>query len=401
MSTSPNSERRRRGSRLRFWLLLILIVLLVVAGAAGWLWWQARDAVQPAVDTAGTDLQALADPTTATTSGAPAVAAPRRTAQPGSEVDGNAGSAVDQRLALIDARLTRLANRQPQTARHLQLDALALLLATGQRRLHIAGDVQGAREAYRQAAGMLDGLDDPVAARLRQQLQRERVALQALDADPRAQALAALAQFAQALPDAASGNDDGARPDGARPQSDTPWWRDTLGRFVDVRRSDAPAPVEPSQRAAASTGLQIELSLARAAAQRRDVRAWRASLARVDDWSQRLWPDATAAQQRHARLQQLTQMPLASPALPELGSTLAQLRHIQAARRAAATLPALTPTRAPPAGQAPATAPSTAPPPATGAPAANRKPKPKPEPEPATPPTAPPAPTQSTSGESS
>jgi uroporphyrin-3 C-methyltransferase len=69
----------------------------------------------------------------------------------------------------------------------------------------------------------------------------------------------------------------------------------------------------------------MELTLARAAIERRDVVGYRAALNRAETWLPRLWPDTPALRKRKDTLTRLRAMPL-RPTLPTLGSTLAQLR---------------------------------------------------------------------------
>ena len=83
-------------------------------------------------------------------------------------------------------------------------------------------------------------------------------------------------------------------------------------------------------RRQAELGLQIELSLARAAAERRDVDGFRRSIGRADLWLTRLWPDSPALREQRNQLQVLAALPL-SLSLPTLGSTLQQLRQLRAA----------------------------------------------------------------------
>jgi len=76
---------------------------------------------------------------------------------------------------------------------------------------------------------------------------------------------------------------------------------------------------------------KAQLALARAAIERRDTAAWRAALARADQWLQRMWADSPALRRQRAQLRALRELPLAI-SLPTLGSTLQQLRQTRAAR---------------------------------------------------------------------
>lgn len=171
---------------------------------------------------------------------------------------------------------------------------------------------------------MLDGIDDPAYLSLRQTLAQERAALDALGADPRSVAAGKLEAFAatlQALPE---------RTRAIAPES-LPWWRRAFGRIVDVRRTQGSVIVEPADRAAGLAAMQLEITLARAALERRDAAAYRTALARVDAWLTRLWPDSAERRARREKLRTLRTLPLALR-LPVLGSSLQQLRTLRGAR---------------------------------------------------------------------
>ena len=108
-----------------------------------------------------------------------------------------------------------------------------------------------------------------------------------------------------------------------------PWWQRAFGSLLRVQRTDRAVAVQPAERAAAMAGLQLEISLARAAAERRDRDGYRAALARADGWLQRLMGTSKALERQRAQLQELAQLPLAL-SIPTLGSTLAQLRQQRA-----------------------------------------------------------------------
>jgi uroporphyrin-3 C-methyltransferase len=231
---------------------------------------------------------------------------------------------IGQRAALLEDSVSKLADPDRHGAQALRLDELELLLVTAQQRLQLAADLEGTRRAYALAAGVLDGIDDPAYLSLRQTLGQERAALEALDADPVRTAAGRLDVFAARL----TAMPQHAEPEGA---SRAPWLQRLLSRFIDVRRSDRARLQVPSERAAGEDALQIELTLARAALERRDAKAWQAALLRAEYWLPRLWPDSPTLQARRHELQALRRLPLALP-LPVLGSTLEQLRSMRAAR---------------------------------------------------------------------
>lgn len=318
---APTPIPTRRASSPWPWLLL----LLALAGAAwyGWHQWQARDARErAAVADAGQRLDALDGRFDALRRDQRAQTQRLQQADATNRVLRDELLGIGQRAALIEDSVSKLADPDRHGAQALRLDEAELLLTLGQQRLLIAGDLDGARRAYALAAGVLDGVDDPAYLSLRQTLLQERTALDALGAEPRVQALAKLDAFAATLNAAPSRVAAGGN---AR----APWWRRAFAKIIAVQPSDRALAVQPADRAAAQAGLQLEITLARAAAERRDAAGYRAALARTKGWLERLWPDADALQRQRAQLDALAAMPL-SLSLPALGSTLEQLRQMRA-----------------------------------------------------------------------
>ncbi len=226
---------------------------------------------------------------------------------------------MNQRAALLEDNVAKLADANRQGAQALRLDEAELLLTLGQQRLQLAADLDGARRAYALAAGVLDGVDSPGFLNLRQTLAQERAALDALAADPRRTALQRLDALAAKLPDPA------VLPRAPAPSADAPWWDRVLARLVSVRRTDAPTVLASDDRNAGDIALQLELSLARIAIERRDTAALRAALQRADAWLLRLWPASPQRRALRDELMSLRDAPLTLD-LPTLGSTLEQMR---------------------------------------------------------------------------
>ncbi|MFT4249160.1 MAG: uroporphyrinogen-III C-methyltransferase [Pseudomonas sp.] len=320
MDPTPSTPRRLHWA----WVLLpVLAVVLAATGWGGWRWWLAHtverervaneqrqrwQALEQTLDTLRRDQRA-------TSERLQDAAATNRVLR--DEMLG-----LGQRSALLEETVSRLADPDRHGAQALRLDEVELLLSQGQQRLAIAGDVEGARRAYALAAGALAGIDDPAYLNLRQALTQERNALDALGAGPQHALADALDRWAgqlDALPLQAS--------DGDTP----PWWQKLLAPLVQVRPSHGNVLVARSERIGAHDSLQIEISLARAALERGDAAAWGQALGRVDAWLARLWPDTAALRQHRAELARLRRAPL-RPALPELGSTLLQLRAMREGR---------------------------------------------------------------------
>ncbi|WP_342316470.1 uroporphyrinogen-III C-methyltransferase [Lysobacter sp. FW306-1B-D06B] len=325
MSATPAPTTSPPARRSYGWVLWIIVALLLAAGAAwGWTQWQTRseraraeqadagqrlDALEGRIDTIRRDqrsqLQRL------------------QQADATNRVLRDEVLGIGQRSALIEDTVSKLADPDRHGEQALRLDEAELLLGMAQQRLLIAGDLDGARRAYVLAGNVLDGIDDPAYLSLRQTLQQERAGLDALGTEPRVRAMAELDAFARTI---------SAAP--VEPQTttatDAPWWRRAFATLVDVNPSDRTVAVQPSDRIAAVAGLQLEISLARAAAERRDEAGFRAALQRADGWLTRLWPPSKTLDSQRAQLREIGAREL-SLTLPTLGSTLQQLRQLRAA----------------------------------------------------------------------
>ena len=228
---------------------------------------------------------------------------------------------LGQRNALLEENVARLANHSREGAQAVRREEAELLLVQAQQRLTYAADLDGARRLYTLAAGVLEDLDGARYLNLRQALIQERNALDALGPGVRARSAEQLSQWAatlNALPEQAEPTADGKRP----------WWQQLLSPLVQVRPADPTVLAAQSERIAANDALQIELSLARAALERGDTDAWRQSLHRVDGWLLRLWAATPQRRQQRHALDQLRKAEL-QITLPELGSTLQQLRSMR------------------------------------------------------------------------
>ena len=326
MTDSPQAEvpsPPARRSPAALWLLALL--LLGLGAWRGWHWWQAEQAqARHAASESDQRVAALEERVSALRRDQRGQVQRLQQADATNRVLRDELLGISQRAALLEDSVSKLADPDRHGAQALRLDEVELLLTTAQQRLLLAADLDGARRAYALAAGVLDGIDDPAYLSLRQTLVQERAALDALGADPVRAAAGRLDSFAAqlgALP-AQADADERAR---------QTWLQRLLSSFVEVRHSDQARLHAESERAPGLDALQIELTLARAALERRDAKAWQTALARAERWLSRLWPESAALRRQRHELQALRALPLTLP-LPVLGSTLEQLRSMRATR---------------------------------------------------------------------
>ena len=316
------STPRRGASVVVLVVVLVVALVLAVLGWRGWTMWQAQKA-QAQIVAAATEqriaaleqrIETLRRDQRAQTQRIQDSAATNRVLR--DEVLG-----LSQRGALLEESVSRLADPTRHGAQALRLDEVELLLSQGQQRLSIADDLDGARRAYALADGALQGIDDPRLLNLRQALAQERIALDTLGAGPHAavsQRLEAFASSLDRLPLQSPEVEAASRP----------VWQRMLSPLVDVRPTQGNTLIAPAQRMAGQAALQIELGLARAALERDDTVAFRATLSRIEAWLPRLWPSSPELQQRRSELKSLRGVAL-QPALPVLGTTLQQLRLLR------------------------------------------------------------------------
>ena len=321
-SPDPTSAPRTGSGRGAFVFALIVLAALAFAGWYGWRAWSARDAAMrhafaEQADALDARLDALRGEQRAQSLRMQQDEATNRVLR--EELIG-----LGQRSALLEQAVERFAEPDRHGTQALLLDETALLLAIGQQRLQLAGDIDAARRAYALAANLLDRTNDPGLLDLRQTLVQERAALDALGPDPRATALRQLTAFSASLPSATG---DAMQAGDAN----APWWQRLLSRVVRVQPSGGAIATDPGDRDGARSGLELELTLARIAAERRDAAAWHEALDRAGAWLRRLWPDSPQRKTLETRLAALRASPL-TVSVPVLGSTLQQLQALRATR---------------------------------------------------------------------
>ncbi len=312
-------------------LLFILLVVLLAAGSYGWRQWQAREARQAADERAAVAdadhrIEALNERLNALRSDQNAQAQRLQQADATNRVLRDELLGIGQRAALLEDSVMQLNDPARTGVQAMRLEEVELMLILGEQRLRVAGDLPGAKRNYAMAADALDTIKDAANLNLRQSLIQERQALDALDADPRSQALAEIAAF--------SGSLDQAPPVDTRPStySEGPWWKRAFANIFDIQPRERVVAESPADRADALAALQLELTLARLAAERRDGEAYRAALGRADAWLGRLWAPSSTLEDKRQALDAIAARPV-SLSIPTLGSTLELLRQTRGARQ--------------------------------------------------------------------
>jgi len=313
----PSTPRPRRGA-VAAWLLPGLAVLLALGAWAAYRWNLAQVARAQSAETDRQLVDSLTQRVDALRRDQRAQTARLQQAEATNRLLREEVIGLGQRAALLEDSVRRQADSVLHAGQALRLDEVELLLAQGQQRLLLSGDIDGARRAYALATQLLEDIGGHDWLDLRQALAQEREALAALGQDPRTLVARRLDAFATSLP---------ALPmqplsAGAAPT----WWTRVLSRLVEVHPSADAVATEPADRAAALAALQLEFGLARAAIERRDRDGYRVALARADAWLVRLWPDSAERRRQRTTLQALGEATLTLE-LPALGSTLAQLRR--------------------------------------------------------------------------
>lgn len=316
IAASPPPRTRLGGT------LLLSLLLLLALGAGGWYGWRQWQARQTQAEAAiAQQRDALALRIDALRQAQRAQAERLQQAEATNRVLRDELLGLGQRAAVLEDSVSKLADPDRHGAQALRLDQVELLLAIGQQRLQLDGDVDGALRALALAAPLLADIDDPAYLNLRQTLAQEQAALDALGADPRVRAEALLERLVANVPANAP-----TITTPAAPQAD--WVARLLGRFVRAQPTVSAGLRQGADRDAALAALQVEASLGRVAIERRDGAGLQRALARIDTGLQRLLAGSAQLRERRQLLVQLREIAL-QPSSPLAGSTLAQLRALR------------------------------------------------------------------------
>ena len=310
-------RRSRAGGLL---LLALLLIALTTAGVLGWRQWQARQAQEQArSEQQRNALEARID---SLRQAQRAQAQRLQQAEATNRVLRDELLGLGQRAAAIEESVSQLADPARHGALALKLDQVELLLAIGQQRLQLDGDLDGARRALALAAPLLAAVDDPAWLNLKQTLAQEQAALAALGPDPRTTAEPLLERLVADIPLEQAAITD------AKPSQAAPWYTRLLDRIVRVQPTASAGLRDRADREAALAALQLEATLARASIASHDDAGLQRALTRIDGWLQRLLAGSPQLARRRAAVARLRALPL-QPAAPLAGSTLAQLRALR------------------------------------------------------------------------
>lgn len=239
--------------------------------------------------------------------------------------------ASSERAASIEDAVARLSDERMRGDLMLRLNEVESLLLAGGQRLRLAQDLDGAKLAYAMAAQVLDSVDDPLYASLREPLASERALLDSVATDPVIDIRHRLQQVLSQLEPLPLRDRGGS--DAAVLGEDT-WLGKTLSKVLTVRRLDAaslrvPRDAQPAARLLLTQ--QIERAIS--AAERRDEATFRDALAAAAALSDALFDPVDAGVQAViAELDALSQQGLAW-SLPSLGASLTELRALRGARQ--------------------------------------------------------------------
>jgi len=237
--------------------------------------------------------------------------------------------ALTQRASLLEDSVREGAQGGRDGVAALRLDEVELLLVVAQQRLQLSGDLAGAIRASELADGVLSTQRDPQLVDLRQTLAQELAALKALPPSPRVSAAGELDALEAALPKMGGRDALGAGRPGDAPVAG---WQRLLDQLVQVRKTGGQDLVSPADRESAEAALALELALARSALTSGDEKAFRRSLARIDTWLVRLYPDGPTLRGERVRLARLRKLEL-DYELPLAGAALKQLQALRHERR--------------------------------------------------------------------
>jgi uroporphyrin-3 C-methyltransferase len=230
---------------------------------------------------------------------------------------------VTERAGLIEESLHALSDVEHSAQDNLRINEAILFLTFAKERWQLSGDLNATIRATELAKISIDNLTDPKWVNLRQTIAQELAAYRALDTDPSAIAKGELDALEALLPQLISLNAQSSKPD----TSEHGMTR-LLNALIRIQPSGQQTLISPSERSAAKTALDLEMTNARMAILLRNSTDFKTSVLRINQWLVRLYADTPALKERRERLLMVASKPLNRTA-PLAGSSLLELQLMQ------------------------------------------------------------------------
>lgn len=227
---------------------------------------------------------------------------------------------VSERAGLIEESIQKLSQNTYSAQDSLHLSEALLLLIIANERWQLSNDLAGTIKATELAGLSIEQLKDPQWLNLRQTIAQELAGFRDLPPDPTAKAKGELDALETLLPQlvSLSGQSNNAKP------SEYGMTR-LLNALIRIQTSGQQTLISPSERNAAKTALELEMTNARLAIQLRNSTDFKASILRINQWLTRLYADTSTLQEQRKRLIIIANTPLNRSA-PLAGSSLAELQ---------------------------------------------------------------------------
>lgn len=291
---------------------LALIVALAVAGWNGWLWWQAQQEADTAVDVEAQLAQLRTAQATLEQSQqaqarridaverlelAAGLAQLDQAVEQARSVAGSDRARLEgleesidetgERLDAVEGRLAAIVVRGESPRQGLDLAEVDYLLRSANERLRLYGDVRTADQALALADEQLAAMDDPVYLSVRQSIAGARLSLEDVEVPDTITLTEGLGQLQAQIPglpfpgEVAVEQEDGA-PDTAEDPGVWARFKAAVGGLVSVRRrADDNSLVSLEDKDYVRQGLWLQLESARLALLRDDDAAWKSALTRA------------------------------------------------------------------------------------------------------------------------
>lgn len=250
--------------------------------------------------------------------------------------------AFGERSRALEDAVANLADQRLNNRDAMALNEAEFILQLAGERLSLFGDASAAIAAYRLADSALATAEDPLFASVRQTIRAEIAALEASQPLATRTSLDALAGLRGGL---ASWPPRTLATPAATSSAESPSrWRQLLAPFVRIRQDDGSAAIAVRNDDLHRALVGIDLRTAEAMLLSRDEAGFRAALQRARTGIEAAYDiQAATVKAGLATLDRLQGQAL-TPALPELGTALVELRNLRTTRALAKPAPAGTAT---------------------------------------------------------